>query len=162
MAGAALQGVFRNPLVGPQVIGVSSGAAFGGAVAILFSASSVMLLSSAFLFGLLATLLVLLLGHLFGRGSVVMLVLAGIVITGVFGALTALTEFFADPDSQLPTIVFWLLGSFATARFEKIPLIAGPTLVGGAILMAMRWHINVLSMGEDDARALGAKVQISR
>ncbi|MEM9814667.1 MAG: iron chelate uptake ABC transporter family permease subunit, partial [Pseudomonadota bacterium] len=98
VAGAALQGVFRNPLVGPQIIGVSSGAAFGGALAILLSESQVLLIGGAFGFGLLAMVVVYTISRQQGRASILMLVLSGIVTSAFFSALVSVTKFVADPD----------------------------------------------------------------
>lgn len=162
LAGAALQGVFRNPLVGPQIIGVSSGAAFGGTLAILLSFSRFGLLASAFLFGLFALFLVYLLNMMVGRRNILALVLAGVVVSGFFGALVSLVQYLADTDDKLPTIVFWLLGSFATANVEKLKLIALPVVGACGLLLALRWRINLLSLGDDDAAALGVRVEFLR
>jgi iron complex transport system permease protein len=159
LAGAALQGVFRNPLVGPQIMGVSSGAAFGGTLAILLSLPRTGLLGTSFVFGLFALILVYGLNSLVARRNILALVLAGVVISGFFGALVSLVQYLADTEDKLPTIVFWLLGSFATANHEKITLIAPPVLIAGGLLLALRWRINLLSVGDEDARALGVKVE---
>jgi iron complex transport system permease protein len=162
LAGAILQGVFRNPLVGPQIIGVSSGAAFGGTLAILLSFSRFGLLSSAFSFGLFALVLVYGLQALVGRRNILALVLAGVVISGFFGALVSLVQYLADTDEKLPTIVFWLLGSFATANAEKVSLIAAPVVAASGLLLALRWRLNLLSLGDEDAAALGVRVEYLR
>jgi iron complex transport system permease protein len=159
LSGAALQGVFRNPLVGPQIMGVSSGAAFGGTLAILLSLPRFGLLGTSFAFGLLALILVYGLNSLVARRNILALVLAGVVISGFFGALVSLAQYLADTEDKLPTMVFWLLGSFATANSEKLSLIAGPILISGALLLALRWRINLLSIGDEDAQALGVRVE---
>ncbi|MDE1991476.1 MAG: iron ABC transporter permease [Rhizobiaceae bacterium] len=162
LSGAAMQGVFRNPLVGPQVMGVSSGAAFGGTLAILLSFPRYGLLGSAFVFGLSALVLVYALNGIVARRNILALVLAGVVVTGFFGALVSLVQYLADTEDKLPAMVFWLLGSFATANWEKFSLIAGPVLIGSSLLLALRWRVNLLSIGDEDARALGAKVESLR
>ncbi|SEQ22270.1 iron complex transport system permease protein [Faunimonas pinastri] len=162
LAGAALQGVFRNPLVGPQVVGVSSGAAFGGTLAILLSLPRFGLLSFAFFFGLLALVLVYGLNSFVSRRNLLALVLAGVVVHGFFGALVSLVQYLADTEDKLPAMVFWLLGSLATASWSKVALVCGPVLVGGGLLLALRWRINLLSMGDEDARALGIDVERMR
>jgi iron complex transport system permease protein len=162
LCGAALQGVFRNPLVGPHIIGVSSGAAFGGTLAILFSASRSMLLFSAFAFGVLALLMVYALHALVARRNMLALVLAGVIVGGFFGALVSLVQYLADAEEKLPRIVFWLLGSFATADYEKLMLMIGPMLVGSVLLLLLRWRINILSLGDDDAQTLGISVAGTR
>ncbi|TCR66571.1 iron ABC transporter permease [Bosea sp. BK604] len=162
LCGAALQGVFRNPLVGPHIIGVSSGAAFGGTLAILLSASQSLLLLLAFAFGVLSLLMVYALHALVGRRNMLALVLAGVIIGGFFGALVSLAQYLADTEEKLPRIVFWLLGSFATADYEKLRLMLGPLLIGGVLLILLRWRINILSLGDDDAQALGISVAGTR
>ena len=159
LSGAALQGIFRNPLVGPQVMGVSSGAAFGGTLAILLSFSRAGLLASSFAFGLSALILVYALNGIVARRNILALVLAGVVISGFFGALVSLVQYLADTEDKLPAMVFWLLGSFATANWEKLSLIAGPVLVGSILLLGLRWRINLLSIGDEEARALGVRVE---
>lgn len=159
LSGAALQGVFRNPLVGPQVVGVSSGAAFGGTLAILLSFPRYGLLGSAFAFGLSALVLVYALNGIVARRNILALVLAGVVVTGFFGALVSLLQYLADTEDKLPAIVFWLLGSFATANWDKLLLVAAPVLVGSALLIGLRWRINLLSMGDEDARTLGVNAE---
>ncbi|MDL2398178.1 FecCD family ABC transporter permease [Rhizobium mayense] len=159
LSGATMQGVFRNPLVGPQVMGVSSGAAFGGTLAILLSFPRYGLLGSAFVFGLSALVLVYALNGVVARRNILALVLAGVVVTGFFGALVSLVQYLADTEDKLPDMVFWLLGSFATANWEKFLLIAGPVLIGSLLLLGLRWRINLLSVGDEDARALGVNVE---
>lgn len=159
LSGAALQGVFRNPLVGPQVVGVSSGAAFGGTLAILLSFPRYGLLASAFAFGLSALVLVYALNGIVARRNILALVLAGVVVTGFFGALVSLLQYLADTEDKLPAMVFWLLGSFATANGEKLLLVVAPVVLGGVLLIGLRWRINLLSMGDEDARTLGVSVE---
>ncbi|MEQ9812513.1 MAG: iron ABC transporter permease [Azospirillaceae bacterium] len=162
LSGAALQGVFRNPLVGPQLIGVSSGAAFGGALAILLLLGTAALIGLAFGFGLLAMLVVYVISRQDGRSSVLMLVLAGVVISAFFSALVSLSMYLADPTDTLPAIVFWLMGSFATASFDKVWIILAAMTVFGVPLLAMRFSINVLSLGDEEAEALGVRVERTR
>jgi iron complex transport system permease protein len=159
LSGAALQGVFRNPLVGPQVVGVSSGAAFGGTLAILLSFPRYGLLACSFAFGLSALVLVYALNSIVARRNILALVLAGVVVTGFFGALVSLLQYLADTEDKLPAMVFWLLGSFATANWDKFFLVAAPVAVGSALLIGLRWRINLLSMGDEDARTLGVNVE---
>lgn len=159
LAGATLQGVFRNPLVGPQVVGVSAGAAFGGTLAILIGWQHAGLLAAAFTSGVVALLLVYLLDAMVAKSNILVLVLAGVIVSGFFGALVSLIQYLADSEDTLPIIVFWLLGSFATANADKAMLIAGPVLVCGSVLLLLRWRINILSMGDEDAVALGVPVE---
>lgn len=159
LSGAALQGVFRNPLVGPQIIGVSSGAAFGGVLAILFALPRAGLLGAAFSFGILALACVYALNGIVARRNILALVLAGVVVSGFFSALVSLVQYVADAEDALPLMVFWLLGSFATANWERLALAALPMLIGATVLLGLRWRINLLSLGDEDARSLGVRVE---
>lgn len=162
LAGAALQGVFRNPLVDPHVIGVSSGAAFGGVVAILLGLGAAALWSMAFVTGLAALLLVLAMSRKGGRSSVLMLVLSGVVVAALFSALVSLGTYFADPNDTLPAIVFWLMGSFASATPERALYMLPVIAVFAAPLLMAGFRINVLSLGDEEAKALGMRVERTR
>lgn len=159
LSGATLQGVFRNPLVDPHIIGVTSGAAFGGTLAILLGLSPLLMMSSTFAFGLAALGLVYLIATLQGRESTLILILSGIILSGFFAALVSLMQYLADTEEVLPNIVFWLLGSFATANWHKVTLVAGPLLAASLLLFTLRWRINLLSLDEKDAQALGVPVK---
>ena len=162
LSGAVLQGVFRNPLVDPHVIGVSSGAAFGGVVAILIGAGAVALWSMAFASGLLALLLVVLMSRKAGRSSILMLVLSGVVVSALFSAFVSLATYLADPNDTLPAIVFWLMGSFASATPERALYMLPIVTVFAVPLLLMRFRINILSLGDEEAKALGLRVQSTR
>lgn len=157
-SGAILQGVFHNPLVDPHIIGVSSGAAFGGTLAILLGFSTFGLMLNTFFFGLLALALIYLLASLFGQSDRLMLILLGIVLSGIFAALVHLVQYLADTEEKLPNIVFWLLGSFSTANWQKLWLVWLPIVLFGGILYKLRWRINILSLGDIEAKALGLHV----
>ena len=161
-AGVVLQGTFRNPLVGPQIIGVSSGAGFGGALALLLSDSQLVLMLCAFAFGLLAMAIVLWLSRVGGRSPVLMLVLAGVVTSAMFAALTSLIQYVADPEDKLPAIVFWLMGSFSTAGYDELAWLLPPVLITCGLLFLLRWRINVLSLGDEEAESLGVSVNTTR
>ncbi len=159
LAGASLQGLFHNPLVDPHIIGVSSGAAFGGALAILFGLSSIYLLGLAFVFGFLALILVYSLASIFEGDRRLMLILSGIILAGVFTALVSLVQYLADTEEILPNIVFWLLGSFATSSWHKLLLLFIPVFIFGILLLKLRWRVNILSLEEQDANSLGLNVK---
>ncbi len=162
LAGAAMQGVFRNPLVGPEVAGVSAGASFGGVLAIMLSLPMAGVLGLAFGFGMTALVAAFGLAKLAGRSSILALVLSGVIVGGFFGALTGLAQYVADPQTKLPSIVYWLLGSFVGLTYDKVAIVAGVTLVAGTPLLMLRWRINLLSLGEEDAQALGINVEALR
>lgn len=159
VCGATLQGVFRNPLVDPHIIGVTSGAAFGGTLAILLGFAPLLMMTSTFGFGLAALMLVYLIASLQGRESTLVLILSGIILSGFFAALVSLMQYLADTEETLPNIVFWLLGSFATANWQKVATLAIPVALAAAVLYRLRWRINLLSLDEKDARALGVAVK---
>lgn len=164
-AGAALQSLFRNPLAEPQLLGVSSGAAFGGVLAMLLMGDGLPLVSGAMIFGMLALLAVFWLagGKSASRsGSTVLLVLAGIVVSGVFTAGVSLVKLVADPQNQLPAIVFWLMGSLASANRERLMLALPAIGLSLLILYGLRFQLLALSMGFEDARGLGARVGRAR
>lgn len=162
LCGATLQGVFQNPLVDPHIIGVTSGAAFGGTLAILLGLSMPLMMGTTFFFGLLALTLVYLLAALQGRESTLVLILAGIILSGFFAALVSLMQYLADTEEVLPNIVFWLLGSFATADWSKVLLLAVPVALTSSVLFKLRWRINLLSLDDKDAQALGVRVTALR
>ncbi|CAN2535979.1 putative+ABC+transporter+permease+protein [Methylocapsa aurea] len=159
LAGAALQGMMRNPLVGPDLVGVSSGAAFGGVLAMLLDFPPMGLIGGAFCGGLVAMALTLALARLVDeRSDSVSMVLAGFFVGAFFLACVGLIEFM-EQDRKLPLVVYWLLGSFRGADPQKVWMIGLPTLACGATLMALRWRINLLSLGELDAASLGVDVK---
>lgn len=155
IAGAAFQGLFQNPLVSPDKLGVSAGAGFGASLAILFSASMFLIQFSAFFWGLTAVGLTYFLGRAFKGTSMLTLVLCGIAIASLFTALLSLIKYVADPFGQLQTIVFWLMGSLAAVNNQDIIIMGIPMFIGTAILLMVRWRLNVLSMGEEEAQSLG-------
>ena len=157
IAGSALQGLFRNPLVGPDIIGISGGAACGGVLAILLGLSGGQVVALAFAGGLIAVVLAAGLARAMRTGGALTVVLAGVVVGGFFSALLTLAEYLADPQSTLPAIVYWLLGSFAEADRTKAITLGAATLVGGCLIVALRWRINLLSLGDIDAAALGVQ-----
>ena len=158
LCGATLQGVFQNPLVDPHIIGVTSGSAFGGTLAILLGLNAALMMASTFLFGLAALMLVYLIAALQGRESTLVLILSGIILSGFFAALVSMMQYLADSEETLPNIVFWLLGSFATASWHKVLLMALPVACAAMVLFKLRWRINLLALEEKDARGLGVAV----
>ncbi|EPJ43647.1 MAG: hypothetical protein OFPII_40520 [Osedax symbiont Rs1] len=162
LCGAALQGLFRNPLVGPQIIGVSSGAAFGGVMAILLMLTDYWISLFSFGFGSLALLLTLGISRSGGGSNILSLVLGGIVTSAFFASLIALVKYTADPDDTLPTIVYWLMGSFNESSYTDVLYVLIPLLTAGVLVIRMRFIINILSLGEEEAHSLGVNVDRSR
>ncbi len=155
VAGASFQGLFRNPLVSPDKLGVSAGAGFGAALAIVFSTSAILIQSSAFIWGLIAVGMTYLIGKKFKGTSMMTLVLCGIIVSSFFIAFLAMIKYIANPNDQLQSIVFWLLGSLASVTNQDIIIVALPITIGTLILLMIRWRINILSMGEEEAQTLG-------
>ncbi|MBK7661856.1 MAG: iron ABC transporter permease [Betaproteobacteria bacterium] len=158
-AGAAYQNLFKNPLVSPDILGVSAGCALGAGLAILFGLSIVMIQGLAFAGGIAAVALVLAVGNwVRGRDPILTLILTGVVVGSLFGAGIALVKYLADPYNQLPAITFWLLGSFAGA-LPKDLAVALPVMLAGIVpLVLLRWRIDLLALSEDEARSLGLDV----
>lgn len=155
ISGAAFQGLFRNPLVSSGILGVSSGAGFGAALGILLFNTPAAAYPFAFFFGTVAVFCSLLIGRVYNTTPAIMLVLGGVIVSSVFSSLLSFAKYVADPYDQLPAIVFWLMGSLASARYRDIMIAGGPMLIGIIGLFAVRWQINVLSMGDKEAHALG-------
>jgi iron complex transport system permease protein len=155
ISGAAFQGLFKNPLVSPDILGVSAGAGFGACLGILLSGKTMAVQSLAFAFGIIAVLAAYLISRRKRGSSLLMLVLVGVISSSLFTALIGLIKYVADPDEQLPTIVYWLMGSLAGTTYKDLWWGAPPIIIGCAILLLLRWKINVLSLGEEEAQSLG-------
>lgn len=161
-AGAAYQGIFQNPLVSPDLLGASHGAAFGAALGLFFSVGYQGVSLSAFVFGLLAVALVCLIGIRSHLQSTLALILAGIMVGSMFSAGISFLKLVADPTNNLPVIIYWLMGSLASIRMQDV-VFAGPLILLGLIpLMFWRWRINVLTMGDEEARAMGVNARMIR
>lgn len=155
VAGGAFQGIFRNPLVSPDVLGVSSGAAFGAALGILLSGMNHLATVMALLFGIASVFMTYTLSKLRGESSTLSLVLSGMIISAVFSALISLIKYVADPYDKLPAITYWLMGSFASASYSNLQMAGIPIFLGTVVLLLLRWRINILSLGDEDAYSLG-------
>jgi len=162
VSGAAFQGLFRNPLVSSGILGVSSGAGFGAALAIVLFGTVAAVYPFALVFGMLAVVCSYLIGRVYSVTPAIMLVLGGVIVSSVFGALLSFLKYVADPYQQLPTIVFWLMGSLASARYSDLMIAGIPMVIGIVGLLGIRWQINVLSMGDREARALGVNTGLSK
>jgi iron complex transport system permease protein len=162
MSGATMQGVFRNPLVGPEIAGVTAGASLGGVAAIMLGWSTAATVGMAFASGLLALFVAFSLAMVAGRASTLALVLSGVVVGGFCSSIIGLLETMANPNTRLPSIMFWLLGSFVSATYDKVLVVASVTVVAGMLILLLRWRINLLSLGDADARALGLNVDLLR
>ncbi len=153
--GTAFQAIFKNPLVDSNILGVTSGAGFGAALALLLMGTGWQVQLSAFLFGLAAVSLAFAGSRLYKTTPLLVLTLMGILIGSLFSSLTALIKYVADPLDTLPAITFWLLGSLASTTWDKIGLLAVITVSGLFLLLLVRWRLNILSLGEVEAQSLG-------
>lgn len=154
-AGAAYQAVFQNPMASPDILGASNGAAFGAALAILSGAASYGITVSAFGFSLLTVACVFFIARLAPGHRVMNLILAGIMISSLFSAGTSYLKLVADPGNELPAITYWLMGSLSGAKLKTVGYIFPIMLIPVLILLLLRWRLNLLTLGEEEARALG-------
>lgn len=161
-AGCAYQGVFQNPMASPDILGASRGAAFGASLAILLGAGGAVVMGAAFLSGLVSLALVLLASAQAKGKRVVNLILAGIIVSSLFEAGTSYIKLVADPSDTLPSITYWLMGSLAGADGRELRFLFWPVLAGCAVLFFLRWQLGILTLGEDEARAMGVNTAVVR
>jgi len=162
LAGAVYQGIFKNPLVSPEFLGVSSGACVGAAVAILLALSATGIQVFAFLGGIVAVSLTLFIPRILRSDSNIMLVLSGIIVGGAMASVLGFIKYIADPATELAAITYWQMGSFAYIDIKNLLGVMPLTLGAGIIMLAMAWWVNVLSLGEKEAQTLGVNVKIVR
>lgn len=160
-SGATYQGLFKNPMVSPDILGASAGAGFGAAIAILMSFGVVGVQVSSFIFGLGAVALAYVISSIIGKGNnaILVLVLTGMVVSTVFSSLTSVTKYLADSDNKLPAITFWLMGGLSSVSTKDMLILLIPMILGAIPLFLLRWKLNVLSFGEEEAQALGINTQ---
>ncbi|MBD3820704.1 iron ABC transporter permease [Hydrogenovibrio sp. JE_KL2] len=162
VSGTAFQAMFMNPLVSPGILGVLSGSAFGASLGILWFDSLWMMQLFSFLFGMAAVLVTLLLASNQTRNNLTLLVLGGMISGALFSALLSIVKYVADPYDKLPAIVYWLMGSLANVQ-DNLLIFVAPFILFGIILMALQGHtLNLLSLGEDEAKTLGVSVETKR
>jgi iron complex transport system permease protein len=162
VAGASYQGMFKNPLVSPDLLGASAGASFGACLAMLMDLGNEFIQLFAFAGGLVAVLCVLAVNRAVRTDALLGLILGGILIGTLFSSGTSIIKLVADADDKLPAITFWLMGSFASITFRDMLLTAPLMAVGFVMLLSQRWNLNVLSFGEEEARSLGVNIRSTR
>jgi iron complex transport system permease protein len=160
ISGASYQGMFRNPLVSPDILGVSAAAGFGAALAILLSLNTGMIQVLALFFGIIGVIITYMISRVYRTTPVLMLVLSGVVVGAFFSALIAITKYVADPYTKLPEITFWLMGSLSTASVRDIITILPSMLIGSTGLLLVSWRINIMAMGDEEARSLGIRTEL--
>ncbi|MEG1536820.1 MAG: iron ABC transporter permease [Clostridiales bacterium] len=162
VSGATYQGIFRNPLVSPDFLGVSSGACIGAALAILMGLNTTYIQGFAFIGGVIAVATTFSIPKMLKSDSNIMLVLSGIIVGGLLGSIMGLLKYVADPETQLATITYWQMGSFAYVRFNDFLSVLPLMIFGFVVLFAMAWWIDIISLGESEAHMLGANVKLIR
>lgn len=160
VSGGAFQAMFVNPLVSPGILGVLAGASFGAALGIMVSHSWFGVQLFSFAFGFIAVLVALGVAKIYGRSGsqTILLVLGGVISSSLFSALLSVVKYVADPYNKLPTIVYWLMGSFSAVDMKTLSSVAIPLILSTIFLSLMGKYLNILSLGDDDAKALGVRV----
>ena len=162
LAGACYQGVFKNPLVSPDLLGVSSGACVGASVAILLGVRSYSIQVFAFIAGMLTVGLTMTIPKMFRNDSITMLVLSGIIVRGLMTSIMGVIKYIADPETQLTEITYWQMGSLSKVTSSDLALVSVPIILVSVIVISMSWQVNLLSLGDNEAKALGVKVSVVR
>ena len=157
VSGATYQGLFRNPMVSPDILGASAGASVGACLMMLFNMGSLMVQIAAFLMGIFAVALSYFLSKSISRGGnlILLLVLCGMTVNTLFQAFVSITKYLADTEEQLPAMTYWLMGSLAKVSYKDLKFFMIPFLI-------LRWRLNLLSFGEDEAKAMGVDVSTVR
>ena len=161
-AGASYQAMFRNPMVSPDLLGASTGACFGAALAILLGLGYAVTTASSFLFGLIAVGLTYLVGRLSRIRSPLAMVLAGVMVSSLFSAGTSFIKLVADTNEQLPAITYWLMGALTSVRLDDLHFAMVPILLGLIPLFFLRWRLNLLTVSEAEARSMGVNTRLLR
>ena len=160
MSGASFQGMFHNPLVSPFILGVSAGASFGAAVGLVLGFPAIGVQALAFIFGIMAVAITYFMSRIYKITPILMLVLSGMVVSAFFQAMLSLIKFMADGDNKLPAITFWLMGSLGSIGPDDMAIAGIPIIISMIGLHLVRWKLNVLSMGDREARALGVNNEL--
>lgn len=155
VSGAAYQSVFKNPLVAPDMLGVSSGACVGAALAILAGTPQIGIQIGAFAGGILAVSCAVLIPRIIGKNTIVMLVLSGIIVGGMTSSLLGIIKYLADADTQLPAITYWQMGSLVSVVWDNIFYNGIPIIIGIIFILLIRWRMNILTLSEEETHMLG-------
>ena len=162
VSGASYQGMFRNPMVSPDLLGASTGAGFGAAIAILLGGSYFAITLSSFFFCLLAVFLSVVISSRSSIETTLSLVLAGVMVSSLFSSSTSAVKLVADTNDQLPAITYWLMGSLASVKLKDLSFAVWPIVIGLVPVLLLRWRINILTLGEDEARSMGLNTKALR
>ena len=161
LAGASYQGMFRNPMVSPDILGASAGAGFGASLAILMEAGYITICAASFAFGLLAVFLAYLFSRISRSNEILGMVLAGIIVSSIFSSGTSLLKLLADTQSQLPEITYWLMGSFTSVDQSDL-IVCIPIILSALILVLLRWRLNLMTIDEESASTMGVNIRALR
>lgn len=162
VSGAAYQAMFINPLVSPGLLGVLAGASFGAAVGMTLSTRWLIVQASTFAFGLLAVCIAMAMARAYRGDRLLLLVLSGVVVSAMFTALLSIIKYLADPYNQLPAITYWLMGGFSMVGRETLTFTAPVMIIGTLATIGLSGYLNVLTMGDEEARTLGVRVTALR
>lgn len=162
ISGVAFQSMFRNPLVSPGILGVLSGASFGAALGMIIFKNFILIQASSFIFGVIAVSIALFISMFNKQNQVILLILGGVVSSAFFSSLLSITKYMADPYNQLPAIVYWLMGSLALIDKGTIYIVSIPILLGIFLMIFLSKYLNILSLGDEEARSLGINVKLVR
>lgn len=161
-AGASYQGLFRNPMVSPDILGASAGAGFGAALGIFFSFGYFLVSLSSFFFGIVTVALVFLISSKVKNNPILGLILTGIMVSSLMSSAVSFLKLIADPNNVLPAITYWLMGSLASIGQKDVLFVIVPMLLGIVPLILLRWKFNVLSIGEEEAQTMGINTKVLR
>ncbi len=162
MSGVAYQSIFKNPLISPDFLGVSNGACIGAAIAILMGLGGIYLSGFAFLGGILAVTITVLIPTILKSESNIMLVLSGVIVGGAMSSILGFIKYVADPETELAAITYWTMGSFSYVTMAEIRSVILTMVIPMLILFGMSWWLDILSMGESEAKSLGANIKLIR
>lgn len=162
VAGVSYQGMFRNPMVSPDILGASTGAGFGAALAILLGAGYFGISMSAFVFGLLAVAAAYLVSCMSRTNQTIALILSGMMVSSLFSAGTSYIKLVADTQQQLPAITYWLMGSLSSIKPRDVLFLVIPVTLGLVPLLILSWRMNLLTLGEEEARSMGVNTRLLR
>ena len=161
-AGVSYQGMFRNPMVSPDILGAATGAGFGAALAILLGAGYFGISASAFVFGLLAVAVAYAVSYMSRTNQTIALILAGMMVSSLFSAGTSYLKLVADTQQQLPAITYWLMGSLSSIKPRDVLFLVIPVTLGLVPLLILSWRMNLLTLGEEEARSMGVNTRLLR
>lgn len=155
ISGATYQSVFKNPLVAPDILGVSTGACVGAALAILLDLSQFGVQIAAFIGGMAAVSVAIMIPKIIGKNTIVMLVLSGIIVSGLTSSFLGIIKYLADSDTELPAITYWQMGSLVSVVWDNIIYSGIPIVIGIMFMLAIRWRMNILTLSDEEAHMLG-------